>query len=204
MKITIFDFDGVIADSFHELYSFNKDTFSSINVNITEEEYRKFFNTNAHLAFREFIKDKKLYNTFLKFRKDNLYNYYSKIKFFPDAVDFLKQLHKDHTLTIASSTPADFISKLLKKNKIQDLFSLVLGTREHSKENILKITSAKLNAPLNTMTMVTDTVGDLKIAKKLGIKTIAVTWGFHSSNTLKQAEPDVIVSTFNELSSSLE
>ena len=47
---------------------------------------------------------------------------------------------------------------------------------------------------------ITDTVGDIKIARKSGLRTIAVTWGFHGKIVLKKAKPDYIVSTFNELS----
>ena len=47
--------------------------------------------------------------------------------------------------------------------------------------------------------MVTDTVGDLKVAKETGLKTTAVTWGFHSPKLLKSANPDFLVNDFKEL-----
>ncbi len=38
-----------------------------------------------------------------------------------------------------------------------------------------------------------DTAGDVREAKQAGVKAVAVTWGWHSRETLEAAGPDFIV-----------
>ena len=46
---------------------------------------------------------------------------------------------------------------------------------------------------------VTDTVGDVREAQELGIRSVAVTWGFHSAERLAEVSPDVVVESVEEL-----
>ena len=40
---------------------------------------------------------------------------------------------------------------------------------------------------------VCDTAGDVREAREAGVKTVAVTWGWHPRSRLERARPDVIV-----------
>ena len=42
---------------------------------------------------------------------------------------------------------------------------------------------------------ITDTVGDIVEARECGVRSIAVSWGFHEIETLEKARPAKIVST---------
>ena len=44
-----------------------------------------------------------------------------------------------------------------------------------------------------------DTTGDIREAKAVGIKTIAVTWGWHSREKLAAVEPDYLIDRPEEL-----
>ena len=46
---------------------------------------------------------------------------------------------------------------------------------------------------------ITDTLGDIEEGKKCGVKSIAVTWGYHPIETLKKGEPYKIISEQHEL-----
>jgi len=52
--------------------------------------------------------------------------------------------------------------------------------------------------------MVGDTVGDVLEGRQAGIRTMAVTWGWHSEERLAQAEPDLIVRTPQEVLAHLQ
>ena len=43
------------------------------------------------------------------------------------------------------------------------------------------------------------TNSDLKVAKKIGLKTVAVTWGFHSKKVLMSGCPDKICDKIEDL-----
>ena len=44
-----------------------------------------------------------------------------------------------------------------------------------------------------------DTTGDIREARQAGVKTVAVTWGWHSHDKLALTEPDYLIDTPDEL-----
>lgn len=44
-----------------------------------------------------------------------------------------------------------------------------------------------------------DTVGDILEAKQAGVKTVAVTWGWHTKEQLSVANPDSLIDSPEEL-----
>jgi phosphoglycolate phosphatase-like HAD superfamily hydrolase len=47
-------------------------------------------------------------------------------------------------------------------------------------------------------------LGDLLEAQKSGVRTIAVSWGFHGENRLKKGSPDLLIHGFDELCGAVE
>ena len=54
-KNVIFDFDGVLADSFEALYTINKMAARKIGVSISAKEYRKLFFGKLHTQIKLFL-----------------------------------------------------------------------------------------------------------------------------------------------------
>ncbi len=202
-KVIIFDFDGVLADSFNTFYSLIRASFKHIGFTLTPGQYRSFFIGNIHQEFKDFINDKNKYLTFSEFRKKNYDKYYfdknDGVGLFPGAAGFIKNLDTGNILTIASSGKKNNIRKLLRKNGLKNYFNLILADSTYSKKNMIEEILNKFNALPQKTILVTDTVGDINVAKKIGLKTIAVTWGFHSAKLLKSAKPDCLANSFNIL-----
>lgn len=202
-KLIIFDFDGVLADSFDTFFPLIRDAMKNVNIDLTENQYRDLFIGNVHKGFRDLIKDNEKYSAFLEFRKTNYDKYYygkNKVKLFPGTVDFVKKVGKKHILAVASSGKQDNIEGLLEENGVRNLFGLVLADTATTKEGMIKKILNEFRSEPKNAVMITDTVGDIKAAKKCGLKTVAVTWGFHSRTMLRTARPNFIVSTLEELS----
>ena len=62
----------------------------------------------------------------------------------------------------------------------------------------------KFNVVLEDAVFITDTLGDVKEAKKLNIKTIAETFGFHNRERLEQGDPYIIVDTWDEIEEEIQ
>ncbi|MDP3792411.1 MAG: HAD family hydrolase [bacterium] len=203
IKLIIFDFDGVLADSFDTFYPLIRDAMSHAGLSLTQNQYRDFFIGNVHQGFKDFINNKKKYLAFSEFRKTNYDKYYydgnGKVKLFPGAIEFLRKIGKGYILTVASSGKEDNIKNLLEKNGVKKLFSLILANTANSKEGMIQEILYKFKAIPEETIMVTDTVGDLKVAKKVGLKTAAATWGFHSAKKLKLEKPDYLANSFKML-----
>lgn len=198
IKLIIFDFDGVLADSFDCFLPLIRASMKHIGFSLTRNQYRDFFMGDVHQGFMDFINNKRKYSTFSKFRKENFNKYY-KPCLFTGAVEILKELKKNYILTIASSGKRTNIVNLLKKNKISNLFDIILATTEYTKENMIREILRKSKMNPEQAVMITDTAGDLKVAKKSELKTVAVTWGFHSAKILKSEKPDYLANSFKML-----
>lgn len=203
IKLIIFDFDGVLADSFDIFYQLNKTSFGNIGLKLSIQTYRDFFNGNAHAGFHQFLKDNKHYRIFQKSRQTSLARTYAKVKLFSFAPPLIKKLVRHHKLAIASSTPKILLIKLLGEHNLRKNFFFVSGNQAYSKEKALRDIIKKAGMTSAQTVMITDTVGDVIVSKKVGLKTIAVTWGFHSRSTLLKAHPDKIVNNFKSLEKSL-
>ena len=203
-KTIIFDFDGVLADSFEMFYSLISQSMHLAGLTISRTQYRDLFLGNVHREFKNFLKTEEKYKLFTDFRSSNYARYYARTKLFDEVVNFLQQIKENYFIAIASSGKRDAIVKLLQKNRIKHYFDLICTTDKMTKENILMGIISESGNNSRETTMVTDTVGDLVVAKKIGIKTVAVTWGFHSAKTLKSAKPDYIARNFKILHKQLE
>jgi|SRR3989344_844186 len=201
--LIILDFDGVLADSFDTFYLLIKAGMRQVGLSFRPDQYRDLFVGNVHQGFKDFINNKKKYLAFSEFRKTNYDKYYyaknSQVKLFLGTSKFLKKIGKNYTLTIASSGREDNIKNLLKESGVKDIFGLILADSNYSKDTMIREILHKFHAKPKETFMISDTIGDIKIAKKFGLKTIAITWGFHSPELLRTTEPDYIIKNFKEL-----
>lgn len=199
MKAIVFDFDGVLADSFAVLYDFNREAMARVGVDLTPDQYRGLFDLNVHLGFRQFIPDEAKYQQFVEFKKENFGRYYGKVDLFPGAAELVKKLASAWPLAIASATLTPYITSLLEKHGIVDRFVRVIGSQDHSKAKSIEMIRDGLGSSYGAMAMVSDTTGDLATAKELGLKTVAVTWGFHAPEKLYALMPDFSSDTLQDL-----
>ena len=144
-SLLIFDFDGVIADSFNCFYPMIRDGMASVGISISKKEYKNLFLGNVHEGFKKFIKnDKKKYEMFSNYRKTHISDYY-KSSIFPDAINFLKTVKKNgYKTAICSSGQKEIVLKTLNINKIKNCFDMILATGEYTKENMIKVTKTFL------------------------------------------------------------
>lgn len=191
-KLLIFDFDGVIEDTFELSFGFFKKQFPDI----TREEYRSLFDGN----FYEVAKEKGIP---MKDMGAFYLQYHSALKTIttdPAITRTLLALHERFTLAIVSSSFDDSIVAYLKGNDIAGLFSDVWGVKKNtSKVEKLEELVRKYGVRKKDSFFITDTLGDIREAAVAGIPAIAVTWGFHPKERLAQGNPSAIVSTPQEL-----
>ena len=203
-KHIIFDFDGVIADSFGSFYPMIKDAMTSIGISISQKQYRNLFLGNIHQGFRNFIKNDRKFAKFAEYRTEHYSDYY-RPAVFPGAYDFIKKLAaRKYKMAIASSGHRNTVLKTLKINKMGKFFDMILATDEFSKKAMIEKIMTTLGFEPKNSVMITDTVGDIRVAKSLGLKTIAITWGFQSAKDLRSSGTDYLVDNFKQLFETLD
>jgi len=195
----IFDFDGVLANSFEQVYALNKMAMAGVGARLSRNQYRDFFMNNVHAAFKEFLKDGVSYLNFVQIRNNNFKKYYSAVKLFPGIPKVIKKLEEKSFLSIVSSGEKGEIVRLLKKANICDYFHAIYASTEYSKEEGINLVLKTLAINPHEAVMISDTCGDLNLAKNLGLKTIGVSWGFHSAKKLLSTKPDFLANNLIEL-----
>jgi len=173
-KVVIFDFDGVIVDTFDFCYQITKIN----NPKLTSDEYRTYFEGNINDA-------KKVEKTDFDF-----FAHYTprlqKKEPIEEISDVIKKLSEKYTLVIVSSTITPPITEFLKKHNLLEYFSDILGN-DIAKSKMVKIQMVldKHNINAKDCVFVTDTLGDIKEADNMNVRSIAVLWGYHDMDTLK-------------------
>jgi HAD superfamily hydrolase (TIGR01509 family) len=192
----IFDFDGVLVDSFdfhlrkvNELYG----------VELTAAEYRDIHEGNFYA------------NGLDKLEGIDFHEYAKQVSqeegglpFCSDANELLRELHTITSLHLVTSGWEVQVMPFLKNKHIDQLFtSFWFADQGASKsEKLGKLLRAHQAKPVECV-FVTDTLGDIRAAKKVNMPSVGVTFGYHDRVRLEVGEPDMVVDTWDELQTSL-
>ncbi len=191
-KAIIFDFDGVI----HNTFDFHRAKVKEFTgVALSESEYRDIHNGNffAHKIDRLKDVDWPAYGGFI-------YHDISNLKIEGEMEKALLRLSKKFDLFIVSSGGTKNISDYLKNNNVAEIFKEVLGSEPHkSKIDKFKFIFSKYKLDPNDCIFITDTLGDILEANVVNIKTLAVDFGYHGREMLRKGNPFKIVSSLSEL-----
>ena len=115
-----------------------------------------------------------------------------KIKPFSDIKSIFKLINsRNWKIGIVTSSSMKFANSFIKKNNIENVRFILSGNLLVSKKYLLKYVSSHTQA--KNIIYVGDETRDIKAAKANNMKTIAVTWGFHSKELLESYTPDYIV-----------
>lgn len=196
MEAIIFDFDGVIHDTFELDYGIHKHFFPKN----TRENYRAYFNGNILKKIDKSF-NKEIYDKFRELE----YEAFKDLKLEKGIREELEKLSKKFNLYIISSNSIINLKMYFKNNGFTNIFKEILAAETHkSKVEKFKILFNKYNLDANSCIFVTDTLGDILEANNIGVKSIACTFGFHDLKTLKKGNPFKIVSNFKEIRKTIE
>ena len=186
----IFDFDGVIADTFdvnwalsqeHDTEATMEDFLAHHDGNVFAEPRIKFDPARVHLFYAEY---------FNRLQPSHIEN----------SKDSLQRLGKDYDLFIISSNSEAAIVNVLEKAGVGSLFTRIMGEETHkSKVEKFKILMDQYGVTASNTVFVTDTLGDIHEAHKVGIRTIAETFGFHNRERLSLGKPFKIADSWKEI-----
>lgn len=197
--LVLFDFDGVIADSFSVAYG----VMRHVCAHITEEEYRGSFEGNVNDYWERNVFDQshgpechhdiEWFSEFIPAFEKNA-------QMFAGMREVIESLSHQYTLIVISSTITSPIQAFLEKNHIGRYFSEVMGNDVHThKDEKIRMVFEKYQAHASKCVFVTDSLGDMREATKVNVGSIGVSWGFHPRETLAKGAPFRIVEKAGEL-----
>jgi phosphoglycolate phosphatase len=199
-KFILFDFDGVVVDSFEIAY----ETRITICPHVTKEEYKSRFEGNIN----DYKAPASVHTAECQLEANWFDIYVPKMErapVVPGMEEVLKHLAEKYTLIVVSSTITVPIQDLLKREGLSHYFTEVMGNDVHtSKIEKIKMIFDKYKTTPESCVFITDTLGDMREAEKTGVDAIGVTWGFHSPETLEKGNPVRLVTKAEDLIPAIE
>jgi HAD superfamily hydrolase (TIGR01549 family) len=200
ITVSIFDFDGTIANTIPAFISIFKKLGEGYGMSIEDETLLKlrdrpikeiFHELNIPLIKLPFIarKSRKEFNKEVAHLKP--------IKGMKDLLLTLKK--QGQTLGIVSSNSKESIKKFLEENDLQIFDFISTNNRVFGKAKSLKKIFKVNEYSKENAVYIGDEIRDIEAARKVGIKMISVTWGVNTRDGLSQYNPDFLVDSPVEL-----
>ena len=180
----IFDFDGTVCDSFSKAVELANDylikhRFDSITTSDLRDKGIKKLIEERKLSLLQKI-------GLVRLARREAAKYINQFDTFSGLPEVLKELQKKNNLGILTSNSRQNAERFLENHNLREVFDFVYSNSNlFGKDKMLK----KIHADM----YIGDETRDIEAAKKAGIKSIAVIWGYESKNLLKKSKPDFLI-----------
>lgn len=198
-RLVMFDYDGVIVDSF-DLFtsSFREACIESTGCRVDSNAgMMKLFEGNLFDGMKGLGMDSHEIDRTLKLFETIVTEHLDSVDLFSGMADALKTISSSNTIFVITSNVSHVVSRVLRKKGI-DVVKEVLGA-EKEKSKAIKIRSTMARYINRPAYYVGDTSGDIIEGRSAGAFTVAVTWGWHDAEKLEGASPDFMVTSPEEL-----
>lgn len=197
--VLIFDFDGVICDSYKTvllaLQSFNKENDVLSNI----DEFDKLRGLDLLKVFSLFNIDHSQVGSAVAYIQNFLACNMDSLNVVAGVKEVLHELHHlDIKMGIITSNSSENVINFLKKHEI-DVFDFIVPAGLSNKGEILKEVMLKKRYEPKKVLYVGDETRDILASQAAGVKSIAVGWGFNNKELLLKHNPDYYIDTPNEL-----
>jgi len=199
--ILIFDFDGTIADTHHYIVRISNILAPEYGYKtIADNEIEQLRDKSAREMISHLSVPVLKIPAILAHAKRIFHDGIDEIKLIAGMHDVLHDLHRlGYTMGIVSSNMEKNIIRFLQNHDIHIFDFIHSTTKIWSKHHsISKLIRAK-KFDRTAVTYIGDETRDITAARKCGIRSLAVTWGYNSEKALSCVNPDILVHTPAEL-----
>lgn len=199
MCLLMFDYDGVIVDSYrihvdNFIAAFHEYGFDQVK---DEEDILNLYDDNVYVSMEALgLTKKEVEDVRLAYDRRQK-PFLEQIKPFPGIKEALREMRKRHKIVIITANSAPAVSRVLEvAGMSHDVDEIIGAETETSKtKRIIRMMEKYSDEePFYTG----DTIGDIKEGRVAGAKTIGVAWGWHGEKLL-QANPDYYMKTPEEM-----
>lgn len=204
--LCLFDFDGVLADSISLYEGMVRTCLERLGHFFLREraDFLDLFEENFYESIGKRGVDVERFNEEIGKILPSVD--FRRITAVPGMAAVLAALReRDARCVVISSSSSRAIEAVLEREGWNGSFEAVLGA-DFLLEKIAKIRHAvaRWRRDGEPVFFIGDTAGDIREARAAGVRTVAVTWGWHSEERLRAAGPDRIVRSPGELPALLD
>jgi phosphoglycolate phosphatase len=199
-RLFLFDFDGVLVSSLDVYEHTVRLCLEKIGQPVVKnrEDFLALFDENFYEAIDKKGVDLK---AFMDASADILAGVnFNEIKPYKEIFPVLERMENENVLIIISSNASGAIKHALKKYNFNGSFKEILGSDfDLSKRKKIDYAIEKYGIHRDDTFYIGDTVGDILEAKQAGVRSVAVTWGWHDRKRLSASNPDFLADTPDDL-----
>ena len=198
VRVVLFDFDGTIADTLQlAVNSFNENAQKLGYRGITDVEKLRAKSGREVIQKEMGIPFWKL--PYLAFKaKKILKDKMGEAKLFRGMSELINELRKNYIVGILTSNTKGFVEDFLERENLNVDF-LVAGSGIYNKQWSFKKLLITRKWKKEDVIYVGDQILDVEACKKAGIKIIAVSWGYNTSESLRNVGADYLVEKPEEI-----
>jgi phosphoglycolate phosphatase len=201
IKNIIFDFDGTIANTKEKIIEIVNDLGPNYGYSKLSKQEIDFFQSKGA---RWLINNLKIPKIKIPFLMNNIRSKLSVItkdlKPITGIPEALKRLKNNKLkLGILTTNAEDNVRKFLKNNKIEYFDFIYHGASLFGKDIMLKKMLNEQFINKEESIYIGDEDRDILAAKKAGLKSVGVCWGFNSKELLTSTKPDYVIENPAEL-----
>jgi pyrophosphatase PpaX len=200
LKAALFDFDGTLVDTTDLIYQSMRHAAGEV---LGREVAREILMANVGQPLprqMELLSAEHAQALLDSYRLHNEENHDALIKEFPGVENSLARLRSAGVRVVVATSKRRFSVDMALKifpglGDVVDQWVTMEDTAQHKPhpEPLLKGLELLGNVPKEEATYVGDSPFDVAAAKAAGVKSVAVSWGAFSEETLRTAEPDHLV-----------
>lgn len=195
----IFDLDGTLADSMDVAIDIIND-MHIVDRPVTRDDYERTKNLTIPAIFKEFGVPLWRAPQLVVRARSEITKRIHEIPLFDGMNDAINSLAIHHSLYVMSSNSLGNVRKFLEQHNIRRSFDQIYGgAGVFGKTKALNRVVRQHKLDKQCTYYIGDEVRDIVAAKKAGLKSVAVTWGFNGEEILTAQKPDYIVRTPDEL-----
>jgi phosphoglycolate phosphatase-like HAD superfamily hydrolase len=205
--VVIFDFDGVLGDTLEGMLRIAGEVAAELGyhcqptpADLDALERMEFSELGKQLGIPAGLTDEFARRSFELFA-----TLPSPPQIFPGMREAVVSVAQYNRLAIVTGNTTRIVGRFLNEHSLADFFEMILGSdAPGNRADKLKQIMTMLGLPPGEAFLVGDAVSDVRVARETGLVSIAVTWGHQSEAHLRQAKPDHLVHTPQELSDLLK
>lgn len=200
-KVILFDFDGTIADSYEGFLAIVEQLVDKYKLpKVSRLELEQLRDEGAEVLVKKFkipfYKIPFIARDMKKLQRQQL----DRVKPFVGLSKVLLDLKdQGYRLGIVTSNSKENVNRFLKNNDCNFFDYIQSDVGLFGKANSIKKFLSKYRFSKDEVVYVGDEIRDIQACKKVGIKIVAVTWGFNSKPGLEKYQPDITVNKVGEL-----
>jgi phosphoglycolate phosphatase len=196
MSLILFDFDGVLADTLADMLRFAQMVCDELKVkhtvvqtDLSELEVMSFATFGRSCGMPEHLVEEFVRRCTAKFGEKK-----TPPAIFDGLGEVVMKLADSHTLAVVTGNTETAVRTFLQEHGLEGCVRAVYGVdMPGSKVEKILMAKRQFAAKGEMVFMVGDSLSDVRAAREVGVRSIAVSWGHQSVERLFEARPDHVV-----------